>query len=75
MKNQRRFRKFCHLLNYGTILIYLFFTRLAVKYLFLANDGVTESTELHVEPFNANQEQNDYEVTNILSDVISFHIY
>lgn len=46
-----------------------------MKYLFLANDGVTESTELHVEPFNANQEQNDYEVTNILSDVISFHIY
>ena len=23
-----------------------------------------ESTELHLEPFNANQEQNDYEVTN-----------
>ena len=52
--------------------IYLFFpvrvirtfARLAVNYLFLANEGVKESTELHLEPFNANQEQNDYEVTN-----------
>ena len=35
-----------------------------MKYLFLANDGVTESTGLHVEPFNASQEQNDYEVRN-----------
>jgi len=34
-----------------------------VKYLFLANEGMPETTELRVEPFNASQEQNDYEVS------------
>ena len=38
-----------------------------MKYLFLANEGMTESAELRVEPFNANQEQNDYEVSNHLN--------
>jgi hypothetical protein len=36
--------------------------RLAVQYLFMANEGVTEESRLEVEPFNATQEQNDYEV-------------
>jgi len=44
---------------------------LAVKYLFLADEGMTESTELHVEPFNANQEQNDYEIPWSLRDIIA----
>lgn len=33
-----------------------------MKYLFLTNDGMAESTKLCVESFNANQERNDYEV-------------
>jgi hypothetical protein len=37
--------------------------RLAVKYLFLTNDGLEEHhPDLVVEPFNALSEQNDYEV-------------
>ena len=35
---------------------------LAVNYLFLANNGLEEHPELAIEPFNANSEQNDYEV-------------
>ena len=42
------------------VLIVLF--RLAVKYLFLTNDGLEEHPELNLEPFNATSEQNDYEV-------------
>ena len=45
------------------------YIRLAVKYLFLADQGEAEtngegitSTKLRVEPFNALLEQNDYEV-------------
>jgi len=44
---------------------------LAVNYLFLANEGMKESTELHLEPFNANQEQNDYEIPWSLRDIIA----
>lgn len=40
--------------------------RLAVQYLFMANEGVTEESRLEVEPFNATQEQNDYEVCTFL---------
>ena len=36
--------------------------RLAVKYCFLTNDGADVRTDLVVEPFNAVNEQNDYEV-------------
>lgn len=36
--------------------------RLAVKYLFLTNDGLEEPPELVIEPFNVNNELNDYEV-------------
>jgi hypothetical protein len=36
--------------------------RLAVKYLFLTNDGLDAHPELVIEPFNATTEQNDYEV-------------
>ena len=40
---------------------------LAVKYLFLTNEGDLENSQLVLEPFNANHEQNDYEVCcNIL---------
>jgi hypothetical protein len=35
---------------------------LAVNYLFLTNNGLEEHPELTIEPFNANSEQNDYEV-------------
>jgi len=44
---------------------------LAVKYLFLANEGMTEPTALRVEPFNASQEQNDYEIPWSLRDIIA----
>ena len=37
--------------------------RLAVKYLFLANEGDADRA-LVLEPFNATNEQNDYEVRN-----------
>jgi hypothetical protein len=39
---------------------------LAVKYLFLTDDGLEEHPELMVEPFNANSEQNDYEVRRVV---------
>lgn len=38
---------------------------LAVKYLFLTNDGLADHSEATLDSFNANQEQNDYEVRNI----------
>ncbi|KAF8888161.1 hypothetical protein CPB84DRAFT_1945481 [Gymnopilus junonius] len=34
---------------------------LAVKYLFLTNEGMTKNAKLALEPFNAASEQNDYE--------------
>jgi hypothetical protein len=54
------------------------FYRLAVQYLFMANEGVTEESRLEVEPFNATQEQNDYEVRIFLpalfSQDVNFHL-
>ncbi|EIM84487.1 uncharacterized protein STEHIDRAFT_123267 [Stereum hirsutum FP-91666 SS1] len=44
---------------------------LAVNYLFLTNDGLEEHPELVVEPFNANTEQNDYEIPWALRDLIA----
>ncbi|KAF8326783.1 hypothetical protein F5887DRAFT_1274821 [Amanita rubescens] len=44
---------------------------LAVKYLFLSNDGLEEHPDLILEPFNARQEQNDYEIPWALRDVIA----
>lgn len=35
---------------------------LAVKYLFLTDDGHADQPEVNLEPFNASHEQNDYEV-------------
>jgi hypothetical protein len=35
---------------------------MAVKYLFLTNDGLEEHPDLKIESFNATVEQNDYEV-------------
>lgn len=37
---------------------------LAVEYMFLTTDGPDVSSKLSVEPFNAVNEQNDYEVCN-----------
>ena len=39
-----------------------FITRLAVDYMFMVNDGADVRSDLLVEPFNAVNEQNDYEV-------------
>ncbi|KAI0319411.1 hypothetical protein OF83DRAFT_1055033 [Amylostereum chailletii] len=44
---------------------------LAVNYLFMANQGLEEHPELVVEPFNANTEQNDYEIPWALRDLIA----
>lgn len=45
---------------------------LAVKYLFLTNDGLEDRhPELKVEPFNAATEQNDYEIPWALRDLIA----
>ncbi|KAJ7492791.1 hypothetical protein FB451DRAFT_550499 [Mycena latifolia] len=44
---------------------------LAVKYLFLSNSGFDTHPELTVEPFNANTEQNDYEIPWSLRDLIA----
>jgi hypothetical protein len=41
-------------------------TRLAVDYLFLANNGLEEPIEPSLEPFNASGELNDYEVRDAL---------
>ncbi|KAI6161008.1 hypothetical protein EDD17DRAFT_1591508 [Pisolithus thermaeus] len=44
---------------------------LAINYLFLANDGLEEPTELTTESFNALTEQNDYEIPWALRDLIA----
>ncbi|KAF8060265.1 hypothetical protein FPV67DRAFT_1424328 [Lyophyllum atratum] len=45
---------------------------LAVKYLFLTNNGLEDRhTDLVLEPFNATTEQNDYEIPWALRDVIA----
>jgi len=36
--------------------------RLAVKYLFLTDDGAPDNVPMKIETFNASHEQNDYEV-------------
>ncbi|KAJ6574937.1 hypothetical protein B0H19DRAFT_1126451 [Mycena capillaripes] len=43
----------------------------AVKYLFLTNSGFDTHPKLTVEPFNANTEQNDYEIPWSLRDIIA----
>ena len=51
--------------------------RLAVQYLFLANEGPehhplhSTTTPLIIEPFNATHEQNDYEIPWSLRDIIA----
>ncbi|TCD63843.1 hypothetical protein EIP91_004885 [Steccherinum ochraceum] len=44
---------------------------LAVDYLFLVNDGADVRTDLTIEPFNAVNEQNDYEIPWSLRDLIA----
>ncbi|KAI0061334.1 hypothetical protein BV25DRAFT_1886938 [Artomyces pyxidatus] len=44
---------------------------LAVNYLFLTDHGLEAHPELSVEPFNANTEQNDYEIPWALRDLIA----
>ncbi|KJA24769.1 hypothetical protein HYPSUDRAFT_38427 [Hypholoma sublateritium FD-334 SS-4] len=44
---------------------------LAVKYLFLTNEGAAAERALALEPFNATHEQNDYEIPWALRDVIA----
>ncbi|PPR07240.1 hypothetical protein CVT26_012498, partial [Gymnopilus dilepis] len=44
---------------------------LAVKYLFLTNDGQTEHSKMTIEPFNATSELNDYEIPWSLRDIIA----
>jgi len=44
---------------------------LAVRYLFLTNSGFDTHPELTVEPFNASNEQNDYEIPWSLRDIIA----
>ncbi|KAJ7139952.1 hypothetical protein C8R44DRAFT_765867 [Mycena epipterygia] len=44
---------------------------LAVQYLFLTNSGFDTHPKLTVEPFNANTEQNDYEIPWSLRDIIA----
>ncbi|KAJ6604479.1 hypothetical protein DFH09DRAFT_1122837 [Mycena vulgaris] len=44
---------------------------LAVKYLFLSNSGFDTHPKLTVEPFDANTEQNDYEIPWSLRDLIA----
>ncbi|KAF8888157.1 hypothetical protein CPB84DRAFT_1816551 [Gymnopilus junonius] len=44
---------------------------LAVKYLFLTNEGMTKNAKLTLEPFNAASEQNDYEIPWSLRDIIA----
>lgn len=49
---------------------------LAVKYLFLTNDGLDDHTDLVLEPFNATTEQNDYEVRieAVLSTRLAYNV-
>ncbi|RXW17278.1 hypothetical protein EST38_g8577 [Candolleomyces aberdarensis] len=44
---------------------------LAVRYLFLTNNGTEKHPSLVIEPFNAAHEQNDYEIPWSLRDVIA----
>ncbi|TFK64865.1 hypothetical protein BDN72DRAFT_846231 [Pluteus cervinus] len=44
---------------------------LAVRYLFLSNSGTNETSRLGIEPYNALNEQNDYEIPWLLRDLIA----
>ncbi|EJF58899.1 hypothetical protein DICSQDRAFT_90018 [Dichomitus squalens LYAD-421 SS1] len=44
---------------------------LAVKYFFMTNDGANSDAELVIDPFNAVEEQNDYEIPWLLRDMIA----
>ncbi|KAI0328822.1 hypothetical protein GY45DRAFT_1280990 [Cubamyces sp. BRFM 1775] len=44
---------------------------LAVKYFFMTNDGANADAELVINPFNAVEEQNDYEIPWLLRDMIA----
>ncbi|KAI0665516.1 hypothetical protein C8Q78DRAFT_986317 [Trametes maxima] len=44
---------------------------LAVKYFFMTNDGTNADAELVINPFNAVEEQNDYEIPWLLRDMIA----
>ncbi|OSC98323.1 hypothetical protein PYCCODRAFT_1375428 [Trametes coccinea BRFM310] len=44
---------------------------LAVKYFFMSNDGTGSDAELVINPFNAVEEQNDYEIPWLLRDMIA----
>ncbi|KAI9060371.1 hypothetical protein FKP32DRAFT_1595452 [Trametes sanguinea] len=44
---------------------------LAVKYFFMTNDGTSSDAELVINPFNAVEEQNDYEIPWLLRDMIA----
>ncbi|RPD58648.1 hypothetical protein L226DRAFT_466538 [Lentinus tigrinus ALCF2SS1-7] len=44
---------------------------LAVKYFFMTNDGSNSDAELVMNPFNAVEEQNDYEIPWLLRDMIA----
>ena len=39
---------------------------LAVKYLFLSDEGLEEHPDLYLDPFNAHYEQNDYMVIDLV---------
>ncbi|KAI0365846.1 hypothetical protein BV20DRAFT_953453 [Pilatotrama ljubarskyi] len=44
---------------------------LAVKYFFMTSDGTNTDAELVINPFNAVEEQNDYEIPWLLRDMIA----
>ncbi|KAJ7706365.1 hypothetical protein B0H17DRAFT_1126035 [Mycena rosella] len=58
-------------LGHSTVYEELSTYSLAVKYLFLSNSGFDTHPKLTVEPFNANTEQNDYEIPWSLRDLIA----
>ena len=61
MKNLRHTRKYDDI----SLLVLLSCNNpssLAVKYFFMTNDGTNSDAELVINPFNAVEEQNDYEV-------------
>ena len=61
MKNLRHTRKY----DTTSLLVLLSYNNtssLAVKYFFMTNDGTNSDAELVINPFNAVEEQNDYEL-------------
>ena len=61
MKNLRHTRKY-DATSLLVLLTYNNTSSLAVKYFFMTNDGTNSDAELVINPFNAVEEQNDYEV-------------